>query len=145
MDLSGSVTYLPYMRGGKSLAAPEYFVPAGVPYDPCMISGNCSSALLDKIYNTPMEMTVVYLKVERTGCELSRVPLRMAGPGWSVSQSSQDLVPEVRSVQEADNTSSQVFLPLVLRSYCAVIPPDDPTDCPCGWLTRDGRMVDFIP
>ena len=152
-DLSGGRTYLPYTKYATRLAAPEYFVPSGVDYHPCMIQGNCSSSVLDAIYNTEMKMTAIYLKVERSSCELTRVPLRMVRPAWSTSMSSVAILesyqPQLYStidrVQVLSQPSHFVYLPMVARRFCAFVPPDDPTGCPCGWMTQDGRMVDFIP
>ncbi len=150
MDLSGGSTYLPYLEGAGRLAAPEYFVPAGVSYDPCMALGNCSRSVLDAIYNTPMEMQVTYFRVERTGCELQRIPLRMVGPGWSPTMQSTPN-PLVASYLERLASGGllsiypyRVYLPLVMRGFCN-LPPDDPSGCPCGWITPDGRMLSFIP
>lgn len=149
MDLSGDAVYLPYTEYANGLAAPEYFVPPGVSYDPCMIQGTCSSALLDRIYNTSAEMRVVYLKVERTSVGLYRVPLRMVGPAWDVAVSAslgEDDPLDAPAMAETIQSeySHFIYLPVVLNRF-AIIPPDDPTGCPCGWLTEDGRMVDFIP
>lgn len=140
-DLASYAVYLPHYKQPVRLASPEYFVPAGVSYDPCMISGGCPDWLLEQIYNTPMTMRVLYLKVERTSCGLTRIPLRMVGPKWS-GQASLALswVPVSRL-----SYSYTVFLPMIFRDFCASLPPDDPTGCPCGWFTPEGRMVNFIP
>ncbi len=162
MDLAGGTVYLPYMEG-VDLAAPEYFVPAGVEYNPCMIQGNCSAALLDEIYNTAMSMQAVYLKVTRTGCGLQQVSLRMVGPSWqptmaagvvegaeltmNLDMKAMDALaePEAFSATAAGPFSYFVYLPLVARNLCEVPPDSTCTDGPCGWLTGDGRMVDFVP
>ena len=161
-DQSGGTTYLPHFTDPDDLAAPEYFVPAGVDYDPCMIQGNCPSSILNAIHDTEMTMRIVYLRVERTDCTLERIPLRMVGPEWSpgVAASVQPLggtgVPCLASgsssatsigplLKNTDTLTRHIYLPLALHGFCASVPPDDPTGCPCGWFTPDGRMMDFIP
>jgi hypothetical protein len=44
---------------------PEYVVPAGIPYDPCFLRGDCSDTILRQIYESTMSMRIVYLRVER--------------------------------------------------------------------------------
>ena len=140
-DLAGGAVYLPHYKQPYQLASPEYFVPAGINYDPCMVNGGCPDWLLEQIYNTPMTMRILYLKVERTSCNLIRIPLRMVGPNWS----GQTSLFASRSLTDTSSYSYTVFLPLIFREFCASPPPDDPTGCPCGWFTQEGRMVDFIP
>lgn len=162
MDLANGSIYLPYMEGA-SMAAPEYFVPAGVEYNPCMIQGNCSTALLDQIYNTSMNMQAVYLRVTRISCGLQQVSLRMVGPSWQptmvagIIEGAEQTMnldmkamealaePEAFSATTAGPFSYFVYLPLVARNLCEVPPDSTCTDGPCGWLTGDGRMVDFVP
>ena len=128
-----------------------------------MIQGNCSSAILEAIWNTPMTMTMVYLRVTRTSTGVDRIPLRMVGPGWSPYDEASSVAVDLHRKQVSANTMAvepiesgaisriasdhaaltyHVYLPLVLKP---ALPPDDPTGCPCGWFTSDGRMVDFIP
>ncbi|HHS96912.1 MAG TPA: hypothetical protein ENK08_03305 [Chloroflexi bacterium] len=151
--------FLPYYRSPNRLAAPEYFVPEGVDYDPCMTEGNCPNSLLEEIYNTTMTMQIVYLKVQRVSCTLERIPVKMVGPAWQSSASSlsapkADPFPTgwSESVQrpsiQGGQASSYTFfcyLPLIARDFCLQPPPDDPSGCPCGWFTEDGQMMDFIP
>lgn len=175
MDLAYGAVYLPYIQGNK-LAAPEYFVPAGVSYHPCMLQGNCSPALLEQIYNTPMTMTAVYLKVERTGCGLQIVPLRLVGPGWSPPRTAGVLETPIQRWEEVWETPIRqweltassnevttavvqgdgaikifsapnyfVYLPAASKNFCAVSPEVVCAQRPCGWMTNDGRMVDFVP
>jgi hypothetical protein len=138
------------------LAAPEYFVPAGVAYDPCMLTGTCSDGLLQQIRNTPMTMTLNYLRVERVGCELTRIPLRAVGPAWSPSVAGwpaypadaglwREESPSLAALEGAEALTYYVYLPLILNRYGTNASSDDPTGCPCGWFAEDGRMVDFIP
>lgn len=145
-DLAPGATYLPHYKQPYRLAAPEYFVPAGVNYNHCMVYGGCPDWLLEQIYNTEMTMRIVYLKVERISCRLNRIPLRMVGTGWSPGASSA-FSPAIRSslLSPTESYSYFVFLPLIFRDFCAAVPPDNPEGCPCGWFTEDGRMVDFIP
>jgi hypothetical protein len=39
---------------------------------------------------------------------------------------------------------SNLYLPMIWSDIPPVVPPDDPTNCPCGWFAPDGRMVDFV-
>jgi hypothetical protein len=158
MDRAEDATYLPHFEEPNRLSCPEYLVPAGVDYDPCMIQGNCSSEILETIWNTPMTVTMVYLRVTRTSTSVDRVPLRMVGPKWSPYDEAADVDSEQAPAntmkpledKEAleitpDHTSElpyRIYLPLVFKP---ALPSDDPTGCPCGWFTPDGRMVDFIP
>lgn len=158
MDRAGDATYLPYFDESDRLSCPEYLVPAGVEYHPCMIYGGCSSEILEAVWNTPMTMTMVYLHVTRTSTGVERIPLRMVGPKWlpydeaasiDREQASANTIEPLEGKEPSgiilDHTSVltyQVYLPLVLKP---ALPPDDPTGCPCGWFTPDGRMVDFIP
>jgi hypothetical protein len=153
----GDATYLPYFDDPDRLSCPEYLVPAGVDYHPCMIYGGCSSEILDAVWNTPMTMTMVYLRVTRTSTGLERIPLRMVGPKWLPGDATANVGSEPAStntMEPLDKEASgiirdhttvltyQVYLPLILKPP---LPPDDPTGCPCGWFTPDGQMVDFIP
>jgi hypothetical protein len=162
MDRAGDATYLPYFDESDRLSCPEYLVPAGVDYDPCMTQGNCSSEILDAVWNTPMTMTMVYLHVTRTSTGVDRIPLRMVGPKWAPYDAAAGVAADVEREQASANTMEpledkeaseitpdhttvftyQVYLPLILKP---ALPPDDPTGCPCGWFTSDGQMVDFIP
>jgi hypothetical protein len=162
MDKSGSTTYLPHFEEPNQLSCPEYLVPAGVDYDPCMLQGICSTAILDAIWNTEMTMTMVYLRVTRTSPNVERIPLKMVGPDWqpwdgTLADKDGELAPsadtgepitgETVSVTPIDLSHTatltyQIYLPLIHR---APLPPDDPTGCPCGWFASDGRMIDFIP
>src|SRR5690606_2223382 len=148
---------------GASLAAPEYFVPAGVEYNPCMIQGNCSAALLDQIYNTSMNMQAVYLRVTRIACGLQQVSLRMVGPSWQptmaagvaagaeltmkMAMKAMEVLaePEAASATAAGPFTYFVETPFGARKLCGVPPDSTCTDGPCGWLTGDGRLVDFVP
>jgi hypothetical protein len=159
MDISGG-TYLAHEKWPTHLAAPEYFVPAGVSYDPCMLAQtpNCSYSVLSNVYNTAMTMTIHYLRVERETCVPDRVPLRMVGPSYNprsglavpdvlenMSSVCSEPYPVLSRLTAADGMTWFIHLPAANRKYCFKIPPDDPTGCPCGYFTEDGRMMDFIP
>ncbi|MCB0062925.1 MAG: hypothetical protein KDE19_12455 [Caldilineaceae bacterium] len=85
-DQSGG-TFLNFFDSAGRLAAPEYFVPTNIPYDPCMTNGNCSSDLLEQIYHAEMPMTIYYYRIVRIREGLERVPLRQVGPGWNTAAS----------------------------------------------------------
>ncbi len=151
-DQAGGSVYLPYLRENPILAAPEYFLPAGVPYDPCMTGGGCSDGLLQQIYNTPMTMTVLYLSVRRTDPGLDRIPLKQVGPSWSPGAarmvgSAQEPRPEAGPRSPLQETiPPSLFLPLVMNGPgTPSTPPEDPTGCPCGWFDQAGQMLDFTP
>jgi hypothetical protein len=144
--------YLARIPRINMLTAPEYFVPVGVSFDPCMTDGNCSDALLDQIINTRMEMTVHYYRVGRITQGLIRLPLRAVGPDWDPGELVARAVPAaVEASRESAEAETAVvppvryFLPLVSEQSPVEVQPDDPTGCPCGWFTPDGRMVDFVP
>ena len=146
-DQSGDATFLPFFADSVMLAPPEYFLPAGFQYDPCMTHGGCPAALLNQIYDAKMEMSVYYYKIERVATGLVRIPLRQVGS----TASPQDLTrlepnaldPTVPMAQSAPQ--KVFFLPLVVRQPSPEpLPPDDHAGCPCGWFDQDGRMLDFI-
>lgn len=137
-DLSPGAQFLPRIVDVDQVASPEYFVPPGVAYDPCMTNGGCPDSLLDQIWNATASLTVHYYKVTRTDVGLDRIPIQPVGPGWSPSTRRAATLPRP-ALAPAD---VQVYLPAIFNP--AVIPPDDATGCPCGWFTADGRMLDFI-
>ncbi len=162
-DLSRSAFLNAAIFRGR-IKTPEYFLPPGIPFDQCMVSGGCSTALLDLIYAQPFEVHVYYYKVERlAGTNLLRVPLKMVGKSWSATAASatpltdgpfayaQALYADDAMATLAPAEALQqipVFLPIVGRSNPPALPPpppDDPTGCPCGWFDAQGQMYDFIP
>jgi hypothetical protein len=133
--------YLTFFSDGNRIGVPEYFLPAGVAYDPCMTNGGCSNSLLDRIYNATMTMNVYYYKVERIVDGLTRIPLRQVGNSWKPGLS----LAAGGDVQAAANQEEKLFLPIVFTlDDTPTLPGDDPSGCPCGWFTADGRMVDYI-
>ena len=148
-DQTGNSRYLTYFEDTRKLGIMEYFLPPGIAYDPCMTDGGCPDALLDAIHAARYPMTIYYYKVERIVAEgLERIPLKMVGKGWSATNpwlaSPGDTIPPGGTIPPPGD--STVYLPLVTTAPgpSAPIPPDDPTDCPCGWFDALGRMVDFI-
>ncbi|MEA3377705.1 MAG: hypothetical protein U9R72_16075 [Chloroflexota bacterium] len=144
--------YLPHFRQPGGLAAPEYFVPYGVGYDPCMLKGTCPDSVLEKIWETRMTMTAVYLQVERIAGGMDQIPLRMVGPDWDVSaagatssRAASSAASPSASTADTATLDHSVYLPLALRYYWSSIPADEPGDQPYGWFTEDGRMLDFVP
>jgi len=105
-----------------------------------MVEGNCPDSLLEQIATTPAEMTLYYYRVTRTSSRLLRIPLRAVGPRWGPgdAQMARSDAPAVA------NVTPQVYVPF-LSTKPEPLPPDDPSGCPCGWFTADGRMVDYIP
>ena len=141
----GGGEYLNFFGNANRLAAPEYFVPVGVNYDPCMQSGSCPGSLLDEIFSAEMEMTLYYYSVRRVATGLNQVPLRAVGNGFGrVVASSLNLSAPVQQTIPAQR-DNPIYLPLIAGPPVAVEPDDPSADCPCGWFTEDGRMVDFVP
>jgi hypothetical protein len=141
--------YLPYVPTIDTVAALEYFVPAGVEYDPCMIRGDCPDPILSRIAQATMQMTLHYYRVTRTAGGLVRMPLRQVGMGWSVSDAARAATPALEPASTpapsaAEPAASAAVSP---RAYVPIVSgsPDDMTGCPCGWFTPDGRMVDLVP
>lgn len=135
--------YLTFFSDGARISVPEYFLPAGVPYDACMTNGGCSSSLLDRVYNATMTMSVHYYKVERIVDGLTRIPLRQVGDSWQPGRSR--AVTAAGAIQTAAKQEAMLFLPIVFTlQEVPNLPGDDATGCPCGWFTADGRMVDYI-
>lgn len=152
----GSGRYLNYSRTPVRLSAPEYFVPPGIPYHPCMINGGCPRDLLDRIYNTPTTVKITYLRVDRTSTNLERIPLHMAGAGYSGTAAAPEnelaaaegLSVEMAAAAPAALPKRRAFLPLT-SAYRVTVPADTAAGCSsdggCGWFAPDGRMVDYIP
>lgn len=139
-------TWLNYSNYGLQLSAPEYFLPAGVPYQTCMVAGGCSGDLLRQIYNTPMTMRIAYLRVERVAAGLERLPVQMVGSGYYAH------APEAETPGENSHPEAARRYRILIPSAGNLPPPmpvDDPSGCSwqggCGWFTADGRMVDYIP
>jgi len=149
-DMGGG-DYLHQLGPVNILAAPEYFVPAGVPYHPCMKDGGCSSELLDRIYKTPMQMTLYYYRVRRlAGSNLTSIPLRQVGRSWDAAAAAAIAAPqpeaEAADAGAADRTVV-ALLPLIMTSPAPKTLPDDAprSEDPWGWFDADGRMLDVIP
>jgi hypothetical protein len=136
-DQSGGVRFLPEIENINTLTAPEYFVPAGFTYDPCMTNGGCSDELLDAIYDAEMTLTVYYYRVSRIQEGLDRIPLRLVGMRYN------NLALFGIGDDPIWDAPVRQFLPLVRRPV--QVEPDDTDGCPCGWFDEHGRMFDYIP
>lgn len=75
-DQSPGTKFLPYFTDSVAIAAPEYFVPAGVGYNPCMTNGGCPASLLQQIHDATMPMTV-YFRAS-PGSAPKQIPYRQA-------------------------------------------------------------------
>ena len=139
-DQSQGATFLPFFSDARQWTAPEYFVPTGIAYDPCMTNGGCSNELLDAIHESTMEATIYYYDVERIAGGLTQIPIQQVGPAWSPGRmrpTHQVAIPE---------QDHMIFLPTV--SYIQPpepLPEDDPAACPCGWFDANGAMFAFVP
>ncbi len=143
-DQAPGTSFLPFFNNAAILASPEYFLPPGVPYHPCMTNGGCSNAILEQVYSATAPMTIHYYKVERTQSGLTRIPLKQVGPAWSGARTAQTTV-DHRFAPTAKK-ESKIYLPFVIRYIPPPAPePDNPNGCPCGWFDDLGRMFDYIP
>jgi hypothetical protein len=134
------------LPGIDTLTSPEYFVPVGIEYDPCMTSGDCPESLMEQILSQRAELTVYYYRVERIQDGLTRVRLRPVGPQWSPGLALA-AVEEGVGAGSSGNLSGAPVLSvgdssLYLPTVSAL---EERTGCPCGWFTQDGRMVDYTP
>lgn len=171
-DQSGG-EYLSFFNSPTRLASPEYFVPAGVAFDPCMINGGCSDALLEQVRNTEMTMTIYYYNISRTVEGLTKVPIKQVGPNWSAASAAgsmadpaaptaidqvsaavraakpanSGITSKEAAVASAKQLDNPVYLPIVSTAPPppAVLPDGDRTPCPCGWFDPYGRMFDYVP
>ncbi len=151
-DQCGDSQFLRPLTNIDMLAAPEYFVPTSVTYDPCMIHGGCSDQLLDAIHDGVMSMTIYYYTQERVSAELERIPIRQVGAGWrglaaaSAQAGTAETLPDASPITPSADAPFRLFLPGAVSSIpITPIPEEDRTGCPCGWFAADGRMLDFTP
>jgi hypothetical protein len=145
-DQSSGSEFLPSFTTPGELASMEYFVPAGIPYDPCMRTGDCSNELINQIYDATMQMTIHYLVIDRIDTGLTRIPLRQVGPSWSPGLAASEIsAAQATLPATAPGGRARVHMPLIYADVPVVLPPDDRTGCPCGWFDGDGRMFDFTP
>lgn len=147
-DQSGGA-YLKLFSNAGRVAVPEYFVPAGVPYDPCMRNGGCSNDLLDYIYYKEMSLTVYYYRIGRIADGLTRLPLKQVGPSWKPGAAGAAAANEDVLAASVDKRKQQASIYLPYVSVAPAPPPilddGDRSGCPCGWFDGYGRMLDYIP
>lgn len=152
-DQAPGSSFLPVMASPSELETPEYVLPAGISYNSCFTAGNCSSAVLQQIYDQQMMLEVVYLSIAKPTTGGQWVSLRMAGPAWSSSAAGaaltmSDPAQQLTSTEDplqrtlAGPLDHRVFLPLVSTGIREEIPP---VACPCGWFDVTGRMLGFSP
>lgn len=147
-DQSGGAEYLPSFTDGVRVSSPEYFVPVGFSYDPCMTNGGCPASLLDGIYNATMTMEIFFYKIDRIQNGLTQIPLRQVGPSWSPGAVAAGVAPAAGAADFAPRWNApladetMLYLPAIL--YAEPIAPDAPANCPCGWFDSDGRMLDYV-
>jgi hypothetical protein len=144
-------SFLPVIYEPIELAAPEYILPVGVPYDDCFVWGNCSPAKLEQIHDATMPLEIIYLSVDRSTPGAQWTPLRMAGPQWSANAlSTSSPLPDLSArsvplgaapipVAEPPTTTHFLFLPIVTKIEVEL------SGCPCGWFDAIGRMLDYVP
>lgn len=145
-DFTPDDDFLPYFTDAKAVSSPEYFVPTGVAYDPCMTNGGCPAGLLQTIYDARMNMTVYYLQVERVQAGLQQVPLAQVGQAWSAGNQpfAQALSAAEPVIVPAEAEQAyKLYLPAIVA--LPQLEPDNPSaNCPCGWFAADGRMVELV-
>ena len=143
-DQSGSSEFLPVMWEPTDLAPPEYVIPAGVPYDPCFTTGNCSSSVLRQIYSAQMNLQIIYLQVNRMSADKQWVPLKMAGPSWypaaAAPTPADDALNQPMPLMATlvGSSTHQIFLPYIIKD----IANPAPSGCLCGYFDTTGRMLD---
>lgn len=155
-DFTPGDEFLPYFTDVTAVSSPEYFVPTGVAYDPCMTNGGCPDSLLQTIYDARMDMTVYYLRLERAAGGLQQVSLAQVGAAWSpgdqpfaasgagTATSAGNVSATVpAAVPAAVDAEANLYLPVIIALQ--QIEPDNPgANCPCGWFADDGRMLDLV-
>jgi hypothetical protein len=129
--------YLSLLPAVDRVTPPEYVVPAGVAYDPCYQTGTCSDAVLERIYQATMTLTVVYLKVEPTYGQLQFVPLRVADDTWIPTTAGGSSLAMDGSLESA--ARYRAFVPLARGVRL-------PSTRPLGLFdSATGRMVGYLP
>ncbi len=127
--------YLSLMRNIDRITPPEYFVPPGVPYDPCFRDGACSDSLLDLIYTQPIPISIIYLSVSVSTGGMDAIPLRAADdPRYPVMCLQEGLVVTAVAPPSGNYVA---YVPLLTR-------PLDVTR-PAGLFEPEsGRMVAYV-
>ena len=139
-DQSGGSSFLSFFSKFSILTVPEYIVPPGVEYHPCMSNGGCSNAVLASIFRTQFPTDVYFYKVERISADLEQISLKSVGPGWN--RSAREVEADVEELLLS--MTHKIFIPAVEKA--AEPPPDNPNlNCPCGWFDEIGRMYDYVP
>ena len=122
-----------------------------------MHQGTCSDSVLETVSKTRMDVEIYYLKVDRIAPGLTQIPLCSVGKVWTTSNSGQQcshVAPTAITQNEFMNSEtitgpsevqmdSFIYLPYVTRPVA--LETDNPNaNCPCGWFTEDGRMLDHV-
>ena len=145
--------YLPFFKVDTyRMHAPEMIVHTQ-PYEPCMTNGGCPDSLLTTLRASTMDVKIYYLKATRiraTG--MTQISIKQTGPDWNARSSDFIVTDQPAASTNSDfgpaidldiDATSYVYLPLVYKPI--PIPDDNPAaNCPCGWFTDDGRMLDFV-
>ncbi len=146
-------SWLPQNGPVNMISSPEYFVPPGVAYDPCMRLGNCKDTVLDEIYNKQARMTLYYYHVRRLSTSnLMKVPLHPVGPDWRPGDEPSVVAESITSrisinAESCTLPPHRILLPSISYSPPPPFFPDDAPEagCPCGWFDSYFRMLDVIP
>ncbi len=126
-DQSGG-PYLSLLPPIDRITPPEYVVPAGIAYQPCFLSGDCSGDILQQIYEAVMPLRIVYLRVQPSYEDTLALPLRVADDTWA----------GLLIGTSWNATGRTLFLPL-LRGF------RPRPERPLGFFdTASGRMVGYL-
>lgn len=154
-DIDTSAKYLKYFTADSLKYMALEHLALNNQYDDCMTDGGCSDSFLDTVSKTRMDVTIYMLEVTRVAPGLTQIPLRSVGEGWSPADADIELK-DAWGKATASSGSAQmaapvtifagdnfVYLPITIRP----VEPDvavPSEDCPCGWFTDDGRMLDYV-
>lgn len=113
------------------ILGPEYILPPGFDYDPCMTAGNCPNSLLTDIWNARFPMEVHYYKITRVKSGLTQVPLRSVGTNWTARASADGAI-DTSAIQSAVTGITSVDSLLQVES----VPLNTPTATPTRRVTN---------
>ncbi len=155
-DFSGDSKYLKLFKADQYKFMGFEVLALDSEYNDCMSDGNCSTAFVEEVGGKRKPTTFYYLKVTRIAPGLTQIPLCAVGAGWSPSDAG-TMCDSSRSagIDTAEPTAlvaapeigpemdSIVFLPAAMRPVEVEV--DNPNaNCPCGWFTEDGRMLEYV-
>ncbi|MEM8861303.1 MAG: hypothetical protein AAGD96_23515, partial [Chloroflexota bacterium] len=148
-DIDRTATYLKYFTADTyKYMALEHLALNNL-FDDCMIDGGCSDTFLDSVSKTRMDVKIYLLEVTRIAPGLTQVPLRSVGEAWTPADADVEYdhmanrSEETAAAPFAPNMDHFLFLPMNARPLEPEVAVPS-ADCPCGWFTEDGRMLDYV-